>query len=540
VIEKMAAWSFKRAFESELTDAEDGAGVGRHRSTATGISAEGSTVNDSSTASGTGGLPVFSEDETNEEGTSGRRHNNTANGNNEDGMELIEQGEDFTSVQSCEVKNGHWICKPYKREMIAQQFENNSPGASRRTAIIGALRDLGVKVFIIEAKSIKSTKDILHHVKRVVGFVAKENRIQVRTGPLGFQRCLLYQDQQGRLFNLMLAKHAIGPASKYQDYLDTFSGLQAMVAIVVLCRSFPCATSSADIEQLKPAFLSLILGIVFTEELSLSYLNASMLVRASPSVSAHTLTNNVGSDVLRKLIVLSLALAAAASGMTQKILTLFGISAACAVFLSNLGSRAWHFMRWRPLRYQGLGAGFVAWVVSIMAGLCIPYMGHRSIEIGGKAALEHVLMCAFAVAITFVVSDIDEIQKFLIVGSEVCNQDFVNIAVGGWWCFTLICSLFLVRKIPYKDHHPYYDGEPLLVEDHASPVGYKVPSIPDFEIDPSLAKTGSSCIPYSLEFIVGFLMALVVGGGIVYLAFTDVDEQIVGTMQNVTKAVGSF
>lgn len=533
----MAAWSFKRAFESELTDVEDGSGgVGRHRSTATGMSAEASTINDASTASGTG-LPVFSEDEAQEESTGGSRLkslNNTVN--NDDGLELIEQGEDFTSVQSCEVKNGHWICKPYKREMIAQQFENNSPGASRRTAIIGALRDLGVKVFIIEAKSIKSTKDILHHVKRVVGFVARENRIQVRTGPLGFQRCLLYQDQQGRLFNLMLAKHAIGPAAKYQDYLDTFSGLQAMVAIVVLCRSFPCARS-ANIEQLKPAYLSLILGLVFTEELSLSGLNSSMLVRASPSVSAHTLTNNVGSDILRKLIVLSLALAAAASGLTQKILTLFGISAACAVFLSNLGSRAWHFMRWRPLRYQGLGAGFVAWVASILAGLCIPYMGHRSIETGGKAALEHILISSFAVAITFVVSDIDELQKFLIVGSESCNQDYVNIAVGGWWCFTLVCSLLLVRKIPYKDHHPYYDGEPLLMEDHASPVGYKVPSIPDFEIDPSLAKTGSPCIPYSLEFIVGILMAMSMGGGIMYLAFTDVDEQIVGTMQNVTKSM---
>jgi hypothetical protein len=167
--------------------------------------------------------------------------------NHSGGMEVVDLSPDFApdhNLDTCELKDGYWVCQPYKQEIIQQQLDANSPGATRRTAIIGALRDLGVKVFIIEAKSIDSTADILHHVKRVVGFVARENRVlgKAVTG-LGFQRCLLYQDRYGRLLNLTLAAHAAGPTGKFQDYLDSFSGTEAMIALTVLARSFPCATS---------------------------------------------------------------------------------------------------------------------------------------------------------------------------------------------------------------------------------------------------------------------------------------------------------
>jgi hypothetical protein len=113
----------------------------------------------------------------------------------------------------------------------------------------------------------------------------------------------------------------------------------------------------------------------------------------------------------------------------------------------------------------------------------------------------------------------------------------VNIVVGGWWTFALFSSLFMVRKIPYKDQHPAYDGEPLLVDDQASPVGFKVPSIPDFEIDPGLASTGIPCFSLRFEFIVGILMAIGVGGSIIYFAFTSWDENIVGEVQGYTGGI---
>lgn len=107
---------------------------------------------------------------------------------------------------------------------------------------------------------------------------------------------------------------------------------------------------------------------------------------------------------------------------------------------------------------------------------------------------------------------------------QLCNQDPVNVMVGVWWSLTLLFSLCLVRKIKYTDQKPQL-GEKLLEEDHASPVGYKVPSLPNFEIDPSMVDTGSKWIPLQLEFLIGVVMAIGVGIAIVSLAFTTWDEE---------------
>jgi len=144
-----------------------------------------------------------------------------------------------------------------------------------------------------------------------------------------------------------------------------------------------------------------------------------MMVRAAPSVSAHSLMSPVAADLLRKLIVLVLAMAAMAVGRAQQILTLIGISMACMVILANLGSRAWHFMRWKPQKYEGYGASLLAYARAVLTGIFFPYMGNRNIEVGGKASIEYVIRTAFFSAVAFIISDIDAIQQFLVVGSEV-------------------------------------------------------------------------------------------------------------------------
>jgi len=149
-----------------------------------------------------------------------------------------------------------------------------------------------------------------------------------------------------------------------------------------------------------------------------------MLVRATPSVSAHSLTSPFGSDSLRKLVLLALALAAAASGTLQSVLTIVGIVGAILILLANLGARSWHFLRWKPLHYNGCGSFLLAYVLAIITGMMLPYMGHRTVAIGGKGAMEYVLKTAMIVAVVFVVSDFDEIQKFLVLGSDVST---VNI-----------------------------------------------------------------------------------------------------------------
>ena len=145
-----------------------------------------------------------------------------------------------------------------------------------------------------------------------------------------------------------------------------------------------------------------------------------MMIRAFPSVSAHTLVSDyVGADYIRKGILLSLAIAGAATGPLRTALAFGGIVAACMVLLANLGSRAWHFLRWQPLRYQGFGATALAYFCAICTGIVLPYMGHRSIVVGGKGAMEYIIKTGIIVALAFAISDIDGLQQFLVAGSQV-------------------------------------------------------------------------------------------------------------------------
>ena len=285
------------------------------------------------------------------------------------------------------------------------------------------------------------------------------------------------------------------------------------------------STEDVIIDQFKPAYLSLILGIVFTEEISLSWTNVGMFVTGMPSISAFTITSRVESDWLRKVIIFSLALAGATTGYSQYALTLFGVSLTCAVLLANLGSRAWNFLQWQPLGYGGLLEPIVSYVAAIITGMVFPYLGHRQITSGGNGAMESVIRVAFMVAVVFVVSSYDEIQQFLVIGSENCSQDWVNIAVGVWFALSLTASLCMIMKI---DPEGVWceDEEPLLEADHSSPIGFKVPNLPDFPIDPSLANHGISCVNIKLEFFFGIFMALALGAGICYLAFIDTLEDI--------------
>jgi hypothetical protein len=170
------------------------------------------------------------------------------------------------------------------------------------------------------------------------------------------------------------------------------------------------------VPNLKPAYLSVVLGLVLTEEISLSWLNASMLIRATPSVSAHALTSPLGSDSLRKVVLFTLAFASATNHWG---LTMIGVVGAIILLLANLGARSWHALGWRPLRYTGFGSFWVAYLLAVGTGFVFPYMGHSTIAMGGKGALEYVLRTAVLVAVVFVLSDIDELQRFVVIGSEV-------------------------------------------------------------------------------------------------------------------------
>lgn len=70
------------------------------------------------------------------------------------------------------------------------------------------------------------------------------------------------------------------------------------------------------------------------------------------------------------------------------------------------------------------------------------------------------------------------------------------------------------------------EPEPLVEEEQASPVGYRVKQIPDFKLDPNgSAKPHLPSAFLYCEIVFGILMAIGIGGLIVYSAFTDKDDE---------------
>jgi hypothetical protein len=130
----------------------------------------------------------------------------------------------------------------------------------------------------------------------------------------------------------------------------------------------------------------------------------------------------------------------------------------------------------------------------------------------------------------------------------------VNIIFGSWWFTTFVVSLVIARRIPYYDQllgmkssstyssfadqqqRPlsyYYDGERVLEEDHASPVGYKVPTFPDFEFDPSLVtNSGIRSCTLDSEFMFGLLVSVVIGTCLLFLAIGSWDDAFYSTFHS--------
>jgi hypothetical protein len=288
----------------------------------------------------------------------------------------------------------------------------------------------------------------------------------------------------------------------------------------------------------SPAYLTLVLGLVFSEEISLSWVNVAMFVRGFPSISAYNVVSKVESDWLRKTLILCLAVASATTGTTQQICTLTGLSLGCCILLANLGARSWKFLGWKPTlasSYFGNCAGttfigivepIIAYIMAIFTGICFPYLGHREIKVGGTVAVESIIRIAIVVAGLFVLSGYEEIQRFLVVGSENCNQQYVNVTIGAWWGASLFACLLVVRCRKVAEYWPE-SNEPILKEDQSSPVGYRVPHLPSYPFDPTYARRESMCFNLQGEIVLGSILALGIGGLIVYTGIADMSTTFV-------------
>jgi len=415
-----------------------------------------------------------------------------------------------------------WDCLPYKQYLIRNEVERANGelnGKPPYAGIVNELKNLGVRVYIVSY----SSDDVLADIRHIVSLVSKDDRkMPLREK----QRCLLYRDERDRVFNLKIRGESDGLANQWEAQLLSFSGFEAIVASTVLCRAFPCIDMDGE-NGVRPGYISLIIGLVLSEEIGSVAVNVSMLVRGMPSISAYALTHRILHDWPRKLIIFSLALASAApaDSATQRWITFFGIIFAVAVLASNLGSRAWYHLKLNPLAYSGPGAAALAFLTAMMTGIVVPFVGHREVQAGGKAAMEVVLRSAFLSALIFILSDIDEVQQFVIVGSEACNQNVVNVSVGIWYLATLMTSSFFVARIKTYSPTPE-ETEPVLVEDHSSPVGYMVPNLPVVHIDPTLGVKGAPCCSLRVYLLLAVVLGVCIAGTLAFMAFSDADDAL--------------
>jgi len=420
----------------------------------------------------------------------------------------------------------------YRREQLLAEIDSaNKKGKEGHAEVLKTLRNARILVYIIDAKVCITLTDVVNGIRRTIGHVMRDQ--EYRNHPKN-QKCLLYRDYDGRLFNLILISDYSNLSGPFKGNLESFSVLLATSLVTFLTRSLSCAFEVVT-SDFRNAYLVLILGVVFIEEISLSWTNVALLVRGIPSISAYTFDTRFGTDWLRKLIILLFAVSSASTNQIfQKVCTMTGIIMTCSVLLANLGSRSWKYLHWAPVKGLSLFGNnmgtpldpIIGYIAAIMTGICFPFLGHRQIESGGTAAIESVIRIAIVVATLFILSDYDEFQKLLVTGSEGCNQDYVNLFVGVWWAFSLIASLTIlfIKDIkkdkefdPFKRDNVFpNDEEPLLEEDHASPIGYKVPHLPEFPIDPSYAQKGlgDCCCCFhqiGIEYTFGLIIAVVVG-----------------------------
>lgn len=130
----------------------------------------------------------------------------------------------------------------YKFQIIQQEIENATIHAKDASSaleaagdhqnVIRALRDLGIRVYIIEFDS----RSIFSDLRDIVEDASNADQ----SGTEINNRVLLYRDSAGRPFNIVVSGQSTGLAGSWSSTMISFSGLQANIALSILLRSFAC------------------------------------------------------------------------------------------------------------------------------------------------------------------------------------------------------------------------------------------------------------------------------------------------------------
>ena len=416
-------------------------------------------------------------------------------------------------------QSSKWECATagdYKSTILQQVIEEHKH-VDGSQATIDQLKEFGITVYLVDSDNVDVAllRQVVEHVSA--------SRSDRSKSTYANQRCLLYRDKSGRLYNLTLNNGCDGLASTWRSLHVMYSGLQAMIAFTVLSRAYGCADVANSL--LKSTYILFILGFLLYQEMGHVWLNVAMFIQGMPSVAAYTIITSFDSDWPRKVVILLLTITTAmdVGSVYQRYCILASIGFAMILLVANLGSRAWYFMKWKPLRGCGgcdmVLAPYLSLFAAVITGLLFPYIGFTRIQVGGKSAIQLIIWNCILVSLFFVASGFDIIQQvFIDPIAAACNQQGVTISVGVWIALSVSTSIFASQKIIPPEPHPE-DANPLLVEEHTSPVGYCVPNFPNFPIDPiHFGKQGLECCSVQIEMLVGLLVGVGFGAFVVSTA----------------------
>lgn len=363
-------------------------------------------------------------------------------------------------------------------------------------SIVTELRNVGVTVLSLESLS---TSAMIHYMDAVTS---------MRLGEANDEKCMLYTDRMGRVFNVVISGGAQGLAKSWSIVQASYSGWMAIVAIPFLARvitSLPLGGSNGITDTtvaMNPLMMLLLFAFVLQNETSHVWLAMSIYVRGSNSVGSHVWRDGGLTDYPRLLLLVLLILATFSTGTVQRILTWAGVIYGCLILLCNLGSRSWKKIELNPIDFNSVFSAPIVILASLFAGFAFPYMGLRAVDSGsddssGKDEVEKIILhpngnrgrknialASSSAAVVFLLSDVKVVQEAL--GFDFSRlRGITNFIIGVWLFFSSLVSILLCQRL---DSSRSKKIEPFLRRDETSPVGWIVPSIPNIVIDPNLSR----------------------------------------------------
>jgi hypothetical protein len=365
----------------------------------------------------------------------------------------------------------------------------------------------------------------------------------MRIGDVDDEKCMLYTDRMGRVFNVIISGGADGLAKTWSMIESSYSGWIVIAAIPFLIRVLASFTldgyKTSDGMALSPLVLLVLFGWVLQNETSHVWLTINIHVWGSNSVGAHVWRTGSLTDYPRLLLVTILTLACSAPQNLpyRNILTLLGALLGISISFCSIGARSWKKAQF-AIDSNHVFTPLITILASFFAGVCFPFLGLSCVQGGtngeegsdmekvilntdAKKARQNITFACLATTAIYICSDIEDVQ--LALGFDYShNRGVVNILIGAWILVSSVVSMALCHRLESNYQKRI---RPFLNRDETSPVGWMVPNIPSIIIDPTLKK-GRMHFPI-LSFgsdIICSILILVASTLIVWIGAREIDN----------------